>query len=273
MKKPGDAPVPCELRVLYACACRSSETRTQAAYRDHAIQHHVAHAHCRVSALHRGLRERVAKQCSQLLRVHGTGHAGVSDGGAMEAQQCRQVLPQHAWQLYCMAIHGKLTDAGRCCGSEKDEVAGPVMGVPSSASGLRAGEALRAFCSCVAADVSSAKGVPDSLREGVARCARCCPGTLMLRYSAATASAPAGTIGLHNAFNASKHEELAAEAPTLWPGYNCVLQCERHECFLLCGCTIQELLDSLPFQACRLNAMQPHAFCIPEGSHKTTVQR
>ena len=68
------------------------------------------------------------------------------------------------------------------------------MGVPSSASGLRTGDALRAFCSCVAAVVSSAKGVPDSLRAGVACCARCCPGKLMLRYSAATASAPAGTI-------------------------------------------------------------------------------
>ena len=271
MKKSGDAPVPCELWVLYACACRSSATRTQAAYRDHAIQHHVAHAHCRVSALHRSLHERVARQCRQLLRVHGIGHAGVSDGGAMEAQQCRQVLPQHAWQLYCMAIHRKLTDAGRGCGSEKDEVAGPVMGVPSS--GLRAGEALRAFCSCVAADVSSAKGVPDSLRAGVARCACCCPGTLMLRYSAATASAPAGTIGLHNALNVSKRKELAAEAPTLWPGCNCVLQCERHECFLLCGCTIQELLGSPPFQARRRHAMQPHASCIPEGSLKTSVQR
>ncbi len=95
-----------------------------------------------------------------------------------------------------MITHGKLTDGGRGWGIKNEVAAGPVVGVPSSAGSLRAGEALRAFCSCVAADVSSANGVPDTLRAGAARCARCCPGTLMLRYSAATASAPADAIGL-----------------------------------------------------------------------------
>ena len=41
-----------------------------------------------------------------------------------------------------------------------------VAGVLSWARGLRAGEALHVFCSCVAADDSSAKGVPESLRWG-----------------------------------------------------------------------------------------------------------
>ena len=46
----------------------------------------------------------------------------------------------------------------------KDEVAG----VLSWPRGLRAGEALHVFGICVAADDRSAKGVPESLRWGVA---------------------------------------------------------------------------------------------------------
>ena len=76
----------------------------------------------------------------------------------------------------------RLTEARESCGAiVPKDMESAESGVPSYASGLRAGEALCELGSWVAADVSSAKGVPLSLREGVAFCCLCWPGRLMLR--------------------------------------------------------------------------------------------
>ncbi len=77
----------------------------------------------------------------------------------------------------------RLTDRRGSCGAEvPKDMDREDSGVPSKASGLRAGEALCELGSWVAADVKIAKGVPESLREGVPFCCCCCwPGRLMLR--------------------------------------------------------------------------------------------
>ena len=77
----------------------------------------------------------------------------------------------------------RLTDRRGSCGAEvPKDMDREDSGVPSKASGLRAGEALCELGSWVAADVRIAKGVPESLREGVPFCCCCCwPGRLMLR--------------------------------------------------------------------------------------------